>query len=131
MNPTFDAFLRSWPFEPWLLVSLLLTAGIYLRGWLVLHRRDPSALAAPPARSLSWPAGGALPGPRLADRAVHVPAAASPHAAAPAADDDRAAPALAGCSAVSLAAGAAATDSHVLGRPALSLGVPPSSFRDG
>ncbi len=40
MNPTFDAFLRSWPFEPWLLVSLLLAAGIYLRGWLVLHRRD-------------------------------------------------------------------------------------------
>ena len=40
MNPTFDAFLRSWPFEPWVLASLLLTAGIYLRGWLALHRRD-------------------------------------------------------------------------------------------
>jgi cytochrome c oxidase assembly factor CtaG/polyferredoxin len=41
MNPTFDAVLRSWPFDPWLLLSLLLTAGIYLRGWLVLHRRNP------------------------------------------------------------------------------------------
>ena len=40
MNPTFDAFLRSWPFEPWFLASLLLTAGVYLRGWLALHRRD-------------------------------------------------------------------------------------------
>ena len=40
MSPTFDAFLRSWPFEPWFLASLLLTAGVYLRGWLALHRRD-------------------------------------------------------------------------------------------
>jgi cytochrome c oxidase assembly factor CtaG/polyferredoxin len=40
MNPTFDAFLRSWPFEPWVLASLLLTTGVYLRGWLALHRRD-------------------------------------------------------------------------------------------
>src|SRR5208337_2462436 len=40
MNPTFDAVIRSWPFEPWLYVSLLLAAGIYLRGWLVLHRRS-------------------------------------------------------------------------------------------
>jgi cytochrome c oxidase assembly factor CtaG len=40
MNPTFDAFLRSWPFEPWVVSSLLLTAGVYLRGWLSLHRRD-------------------------------------------------------------------------------------------
>ena len=41
MSPTLDAFLRSWPFDPWLLAALLLTAGVYLRGWLVLHRRDP------------------------------------------------------------------------------------------
>jgi cytochrome c oxidase assembly factor CtaG/polyferredoxin len=40
MNPTLDAFLHSWPFEPWVLTSLLLTAGVYLRGWLALHRRD-------------------------------------------------------------------------------------------
>src|SRR5262249_9522062 len=40
MNPTFDAFVRSWPFEPWLLFALLLTCGVYLRGCLVLYRRD-------------------------------------------------------------------------------------------
>src|SRR5216684_734779 len=33
MSATLDAFLRSWPFDPWLLVSLLVCAGIYLRGW--------------------------------------------------------------------------------------------------
>ena len=41
MNPTLDAFLRSWPFAPWLAVSLLISAAIYLRGWRLLHRRDP------------------------------------------------------------------------------------------
>jgi cytochrome c oxidase assembly factor CtaG/ferredoxin len=41
MNPALDAFLRSWPFEPWLLISLLSSAAIYLRGWLVLRSRDP------------------------------------------------------------------------------------------
>jgi cytochrome c oxidase assembly factor CtaG len=41
MNPVVDAFLRSWPFDPWLLASLGLTAGIYLCGWLALHRRNP------------------------------------------------------------------------------------------
>jgi cytochrome c oxidase assembly factor CtaG len=35
-----DAFLRSWPLRPWLLVALLMTAGIYLRGWIVLYCRD-------------------------------------------------------------------------------------------
>src|SRR5262249_1410342 len=37
MNPTFDAFVRSWPSEPWLVLSLLLAGSIYLRGWLALH----------------------------------------------------------------------------------------------
>ncbi len=41
MNPTFEAFLRSWSFDPWLVVALLVIAGLYLRGWLVLRRRDP------------------------------------------------------------------------------------------
>ena len=41
MSPTLDAFARSWPFDPWLTATLLLTAAIYLRGWRVLHRRDP------------------------------------------------------------------------------------------
>jgi cytochrome c oxidase assembly factor CtaG/ferredoxin len=37
-----DAFVKSWPFDPSLLVALFLTAAVYLRGWLALHRRDPS-----------------------------------------------------------------------------------------
>jgi cytochrome c oxidase assembly factor CtaG len=41
MNPVLDAFLRSWPFDPGLLSSLGLASGLYLRGWLVLHRRNP------------------------------------------------------------------------------------------
>jgi cytochrome c oxidase assembly factor CtaG/ferredoxin len=40
MSPVVDAFLRSWPLRPWLVATLLVTAGIYLRGWIVLHRRD-------------------------------------------------------------------------------------------
>jgi cytochrome c oxidase assembly factor CtaG len=41
MSPTLDAFLRSWPSAPWLVAALVLTAGVYLRGWLLLQRRDP------------------------------------------------------------------------------------------
>ena len=41
MSPALDGFLRSWPFEPWLDVGLLLPALVYPRGWHVLHRRDP------------------------------------------------------------------------------------------
>ena len=36
---------RSWTFEPWILIPLLLTAGIYLRGWCDLHRRLPRRFA--------------------------------------------------------------------------------------
>src|SRR5262245_33950449 len=43
MTPTSDAVLRSWPSEPWVVVSLLLTAAIYLRGWLILRRRGKLA----------------------------------------------------------------------------------------
>jgi cytochrome c oxidase assembly factor CtaG/polyferredoxin len=42
MNATFDAFLRSWPFEPWLIGSLYVSALVYSRGWLALHHRDPN-----------------------------------------------------------------------------------------
>jgi cytochrome c oxidase assembly factor CtaG len=31
--------LQSWTFEPWIILSLLLAATIYLRGWWQLHRR--------------------------------------------------------------------------------------------
>ena len=32
MSPALDGFLRSWPFEPWLVLALALPALIYLRG---------------------------------------------------------------------------------------------------
>jgi cytochrome c oxidase assembly factor CtaG len=41
MSPTLDAFLRSWPFDPWLIALLILPGALYLRGWLLMHRRDP------------------------------------------------------------------------------------------
>jgi cytochrome c oxidase assembly factor CtaG len=40
MGQTLDAVLLSWPFDPWLLAALALTAAVYIRGWLTLHRRD-------------------------------------------------------------------------------------------
>lgn len=42
MNPTLEAFARSWPSEPWLVAGLAMTAVIYARGWRFLHRRDPA-----------------------------------------------------------------------------------------
>jgi cytochrome c oxidase assembly factor CtaG len=41
MSSTLDAVLLSWPFDPWLMAGLALTAGIYFRGWRALHNRDP------------------------------------------------------------------------------------------
>jgi cytochrome c oxidase assembly factor CtaG/polyferredoxin len=41
VSPTLEASLRSWPFDPWLQAALLLTACVYLRGWLQLRHRDP------------------------------------------------------------------------------------------
>jgi len=41
VSSTLDAFLRSWPLEPWLLIALLVSAAVYVRGWRVLRRRDP------------------------------------------------------------------------------------------
>lgn len=37
--------LQSWTFEPWIIIPLLLAGGIYLRGWLELHRRIPGRFA--------------------------------------------------------------------------------------
>jgi cytochrome c oxidase assembly factor CtaG len=39
------ALLRSWTFDPWLAVLLGLSAAIYVRGWLRLHRRAPQRFA--------------------------------------------------------------------------------------
>jgi cytochrome c oxidase assembly factor CtaG len=33
--------IQSWTFDPWIITPLLLTAGIYWRGWRDLHRRLP------------------------------------------------------------------------------------------
>lgn len=41
MSPTLDAFVHSWPSEPWLVASLLLSVAIYFRGWSILRRREP------------------------------------------------------------------------------------------
>ena len=41
MSPTFEAALRSWRFDPWLACALVIAGCIYLRGWLLLYRRDP------------------------------------------------------------------------------------------
>jgi cytochrome c oxidase assembly factor CtaG len=41
MSLILDAFLRSWPWEPWLLLTLILICGLYLRGWFNLRRRVP------------------------------------------------------------------------------------------
>src|SRR6516165_268837 len=42
MSPTADAVWRSWSLDARVIFPLLVTAAIYCRGWLVLHRRDPS-----------------------------------------------------------------------------------------
>lgn len=39
MNATLEAFLSSWPFDPWLLLSFLLTGLVYVRGWRRLRQR--------------------------------------------------------------------------------------------
>src|SRR5690349_3287370 len=40
MNTTVDAFLRSWPWDPWLLAALVSSGALYARGWRLLHERD-------------------------------------------------------------------------------------------
>jgi cytochrome c oxidase assembly factor CtaG len=39
VDPTAEAVLRSWPFDPWVVGPLVLTAWVYVRGWKVLRRR--------------------------------------------------------------------------------------------
>ena len=50
MSLTLDAFLRSWPSDPWLVASIVVLAATYLRGWRQLRRRDPRR----------WPASDAF-----------------------------------------------------------------------
>lgn len=41
MSETLDACLRSWPWDPWLLASCVVSIAIYARGWRHLARHDP------------------------------------------------------------------------------------------
>ncbi|HWB10729.1 MAG TPA: cytochrome c oxidase assembly protein [Pirellulales bacterium] len=41
MSATLDACLRSWPWDPWLLATCLVSVTLYYRGWRALGRRDP------------------------------------------------------------------------------------------
>jgi cytochrome c oxidase assembly factor CtaG len=45
IDPVTTTILQSWTFDPWIIIPLLLTAGIYLRGWRELHRRLPRRFA--------------------------------------------------------------------------------------
>lgn len=46
MDPIIEDLFRSWTFEPWSVVSLLLGSIIYLRGWWQLYRRLPRRFGA-------------------------------------------------------------------------------------
>jgi hypothetical protein len=37
MNPTAEAWLLSWSFDPWVIVPLFLAGVIYVRGWRELR----------------------------------------------------------------------------------------------
>jgi len=67
MNPTLDAFLRSWPSTPGCWPPACFSAAFYLRGWWFLHRRDPGRWS-----GIVWPIPGwhvdALAGAGLADQ---------------------------------------------------------------
>jgi cytochrome c oxidase assembly factor CtaG len=54
-NTPLGGFAQSWTFEPWILIPLLLTAGIYLRGWWDLNRRLPGRF--PVWRPIAFQAG--------------------------------------------------------------------------
>jgi cytochrome c oxidase assembly factor CtaG len=44
-DPVLTTVFQSWTFDPWIITPLLLTGGIYLRGWSDLHRRIPRRFA--------------------------------------------------------------------------------------
>ena len=120
MNPTFDACPALLAVRAVVVASLLLAAGVYLRGWLVLHRRD----------ARRWPRG--QPIAFLAGLAALFLALASPiepftslllqvHMVQHLLLMMVAPPLLwLGAPLFPLLLGLAATDPHVLGRPAVS-----------
>src|SRR5262245_15692418 len=44
-NTPFAAFAQSWTFDPWIIIPLVLAAGVYARGWRELNRRLPRRFA--------------------------------------------------------------------------------------
>jgi cytochrome c oxidase assembly factor CtaG len=57
MSATLDAFLRSWPFDPWLLGGLAVTAGVYLRGWLAFRWRTRHSASSRQYKTARWDGG--------------------------------------------------------------------------
>lgn len=41
MDQALAAILRAWTFDPWLLAPLAVAAGLYIRGWWLLHCQRP------------------------------------------------------------------------------------------
>src|SRR5262245_20195476 len=41
MDPALTALLWSWTVDPWLILPLSAAAGLYLRGWWLLHGQMP------------------------------------------------------------------------------------------
>ena len=54
-NSVVTGIFQSWTFDPWIIIPLLLTGGIYWRGWRDLHRRLPRRYAV--WRLISFQAG--------------------------------------------------------------------------
>ncbi len=132
MNPTSDAFVRSWPFDPWLVFWLLLTAGVYLRGWLVLHHRD--AARWPRGRLFAFMTGLTVLflAARIADPSRLRPCYCKPTCSSHLLPDDGRAPlglGWLGAPFFPLLRWAAATGPRVLGRPGFSVEVSPPVVR--
>ncbi len=120
MDPTLDAFFRSWPFDSLALGDTPAVCWDLLRGWLVLQRRDAGRWRPGPRCFRGWLDSG-FHSPGFADRAVRFLAPSGPYGAAPAADDGRAAAFLAGLATGTDAAGTARTGPRLLDRTAVAL----------
>src|SRR5215468_569630 len=57
MDPTLVALLRSWTFDPWLIIPLSVAAGLYLRGWWLLHCQMPQRFGVWRLGSFQWGLG--------------------------------------------------------------------------
>jgi cytochrome c oxidase assembly factor CtaG len=44
-EPVLTTVFQSWSFDPWIITPLVLTAGVYVRGWHELNRRLPRRFA--------------------------------------------------------------------------------------